>query len=82
MLPLHYIFVKSEHNIRPVDKIHCRYWQLCHTHSMAKTKKELPRVLIFEEDRDFINIECAKKKMSQPEFIRALLEVYKKHFKV
>lgn len=49
---------------------------------MKKTQKEKPLYIrAFPSDRDFINIECAKKKMSQPEFIQALLKVYKTHWK-
>lgn len=46
------------------------------------TKQKFGRPFAYQEDLDFINIECAKKKMSQPEFIKTLLEVYKKHHKV
>lgn len=46
------------------------------------SKQKFGRPFTYQEDLDFINIECAKKKVSQPEFIKALLEVYKKHWKV
>lgn len=46
------------------------------------TKQKLGRPFTYQEDLDFINIECAKKKMSQPEFIQALLKIYKANWKV
>lgn len=47
-----------------------------------QSKPKLAHLRSYQEDLDFINIECAKKKMSQPEFIKTLLEVYKAHWKV
>lgn len=39
-------------------------------------KPKLGRPLAYQEDLDFINIECAKKKMSQPEFVGMVLAHY------
>lgn len=44
-------------------------------------KPKFARLRSYQEDLDFINIECAKKKMSQPEFIQALLKIYKANWK-
>lgn len=52
------------------------------------TKQKLGRPFVYQEDLDFINIEVKKlqakgnRAMNQPEFIQALLAIYKKHWKV
>lgn len=51
--------------------------------SKKQTKPKFARLRSYQEDLDFINIECAKKKMSQPELIEYLLKkVYGKIYEM
>lgn len=50
--------------------------------SKSKKIERKPTVEVFSEDRTFIKIEAIRRGKTIPEFINALLEVYKKHFKV